>query len=85
MKVLQNLSAAATAEADGSAIRMGMAVHDEPVAGFIRQAKFGLSGLMLIAGESQLLVPMAELWKLAEANDPKFVPPSKAPLPKTKA
>ena len=57
-------------------LRFAQAQHDEPVAGFIRQVKLGASGVLLIAGESQLLVPISELFALAQSLDSGFTPPA---------
>ena len=60
-------------------LRFAQAQHDEPTPGFIRQAKFGNSGILLIARDAQLLVPMEELFGLAQSVDPRFTPPAAAP------
>jgi len=52
-----------------------MAVHNEPVPGFIRQARMGPDGVMLVSQGTTVLVPMDELWKLAETVEPSFRPP----------
>jgi hypothetical protein len=51
----------------------------------IRQAKFGSSGVLLIAGAAQTLIPIEELFALAQAQDARFTPPAKGPLVKVKA
>lgn len=78
MNVLRKLTAVAAEETPND-LRLGIAMHDEPVAGFIRQVRVGSSGVMLIAGEAQVLVPTAELFALAAAIDPRFVPAAAAP------
>jgi hypothetical protein len=75
MNVLRKLTGTASEE-DVQGFRFAVALHDEPVPGFIRQAKFGASGLLLLAREAQQLIPLQELFKLAEANDARFVPPA---------
>ena len=80
MNVIRKLVGVA-AEETPTDLRMGIAMHDEPVPGFIRQVKVGLSGVMLIAGEAQVLLPMTELFALAAANDPRFIPPAAPAAP----
>lgn len=75
MNTLRKLTAVA-GEEDRPGLRFASAQHDEPVVGFIRQAKFGSSGLLLIAGEAQVLMPMDELFALAQSVDPRFTPPA---------
>ena len=58
------------------------ALHDEPVPGFIRQARMGADGVMLMSAGTTILVPTNELWRLAEAIDPAFKAP---PAPVAKA
>ena len=42
-----------------------LAVHNEPLPGFIRQARMGPDGVMLVSQGTTVLVPMDELWRLA--------------------
>jgi len=56
-------------------------VHDEPVTGFFRNATLGAAGVVLKRGDRSVGIPLAELFKLAEAADPAFVPPSAAVQP----
>jgi hypothetical protein len=83
MNVLRKLTAVASEE-DMPALRFATAQHDEPVPGFIRQAKFGPPGLLLISRDAQVLIPMDELFALAQAIDPAFNPPVQVQGPKSK-
>ena len=60
-------------------LRFAQAQHDEPTPGFIRQAKFGNSGILLIAGDAQILVPMEEMFSFAQSVDARFTPPGPNP------
>ncbi len=80
MNTLRKLKATAAQE-DVQDFRFGMALHDEPIPGFIRQMRVGPSGVLLIAGEAQVLIPLAEVFALAASNDARFVPPA-SPAPK---
>lgn len=80
MNVLRKLSGVAIEEVPAD-LRFAVAMHEEPVKGFIRQAKIGPSGILLIAGPAQCLLPLEELFALAQAKDPNFAPP---PVPAAK-
>jgi hypothetical protein len=75
MKTINSLTGIAV-EAPEPDLHVGFAMSNEPVPGFIRQMRMGITGLLLGSGQSQLFIPTAALWSLAEANDPAF----KAPL-----
>lgn len=80
MNTLRKLRGTPSQE-DVQDFRFGIALHDEPVPDFIRQMRVGPSGVLLISGDAQVLIPLAEVFKLAEANDGRFVLPA-APAPK---
>ena len=52
------------------------AIHDEPVKGFFRRASLNGAGVVLQRGETKVIVPLAELWTLAEALEPALRPPA---------
>ena len=56
-------------------------VQDEPVKGFFRTVKLGAAALYLTRGDRVVAIPREELFKLAEAADPAFLPPSPQPQP----
>ena len=76
MKTITNLTGIAI-ESPNPDLHCGFALSDEPVPGFIRQLRMGITGLLLTAGETQLLIPTAAIWSIAEANDPSFKPSAK--------
>ena len=47
---------------------------EEPVGGFIREVDLGLDGVLLTVSSAQLLVPLSQMFKLAEDVDPAFRP-----------
>ena len=75
MNVLRQLSGVAGEESVGE-LRCVMAMHDEPKPGFIRQLSLGDGGMMLVCGEARLLIPLGELFRVAEGCDVRFVPPA---------
>ena len=54
-------------------------VQDEPVKGFFRTVKLGADAVYISRGDRVVAIPRAELFKLAEAADPAFLPPAPAP------
>ena len=71
MNVLRELTATASEE-PARKLLMGMALANEPVPGFLEQTRFGVSGVLLVAGEAQMLFPLEELWRLAARIDDRF-------------
>jgi hypothetical protein len=71
MNVLRDLTATASEEPSRKLL-MGMAIANEPVPGFMEQTRFGVSGVLLIAGGAQMLFPLEELWRLAARIDDRF-------------
>ena len=79
MKILTQLSATPI-EAQWTEPRgILQAVHDEPVPGFIRSASLGAGGVLIKKGDAVLGIPLAELFRLAEAHEPAMIPPSTLP------
>jgi hypothetical protein len=58
-----------------------MAVHDEPTPGLLRQAQFGLTGVMLISGGAKAFIPLRELFNILERTDGTILLLSKAAPP----
>ena len=78
MKVISDLKGTVT---EGRPAVSGgvVGLHDEPVPGFIRQARLAVEGVTLFARDAEVHVPMAELWKLAEQVDERFRAPEGKP------
>jgi hypothetical protein len=57
-----------------------MALHEEPVPSFTRQARMATEGLTMFTPDAAVHVPMAELWKLAEQVDARFRAPETKPV-----
>lgn len=77
MKSLSDLQANCTEIADPKpTLRAGF--HEEPVSGFFRHIGILKDGsLQIHANRTQLLIPAAEIWKLAASIDPAFNVPAK--------
>jgi len=78
MKTITHLTGVA-AEAPAPNLHAGFSLHEEPVPGFTRQLRCGITGVILRSGESALLIPTQALWDLAAAIDPAFIPPPPPP------
>ncbi len=82
--VLGKLTAAPIGDSHDEPFHTITAVHNEPIAGFIRQARLGPAGLQLqcygadAPGKKSRLriiaIPLDELFLLAERMDPGFLP-----------
>jgi hypothetical protein len=77
MRTIANLTGIAV-EGPSPDVHCGFAMCDEPVPGFIRQMKVGITGMLLTCGASQVFVPASAFWELAEANDAGFKAPPEA-------
>ena len=60
-------------------VHSGIELFDAPARGHCRRARMGIDGILLFKGDAQVLVPMSELWKLAESIEPALAPPTTAP------
>ena len=76
MKILTSLSA--TAVEGEYTERHGILnnVTEEPARGFFRVASLSAGGLLLKRGEAQVVIPLAELWRLVETHEPALSPPA---------
>ena len=75
IKVLRKLIASVCKEPCPQ-LHGAMNVLDKPASGVRRSAEFFEAGVLLTAaaGEAKVVVPLAELFKLAEAADERFSP-----------
>src|SRR5271169_1220968 len=70
--VIQKASAVAGRAEAPSRVRLS----HEPAPGFLCQVLMGPAGVMLKAFDAHVMIPMAQLWSLAEALDSRFRVPA---------